>query len=284
MIAFGYYGGKYSHLDWLLPLLDIHDATQYCEPFGGSAAVLLNRKPVHIETYNDLDGEVVNFFRVLREQREELVDQLTFTPFSRYEYLQALKVDEPMTNLERARRFYIRARQSMMAQAQSATAGRWAYSVATEGGTAVPRWINGVPKLIEVAKRLAEVQIENLPGLEVIARYDSLTTLFYVDPPYVMSTRPGGTQYSNELSDKDHEGLAEVLHRCKGFVAVSGYDSGLYRDLYADWHMHTARARVSFASQNRSLRQEVLWTNYNPKTVNSTDTLPLFSHVLETAI
>src|SRR5438034_2900464 len=83
VIAFGWYGGKYSHLDWLLPLLP--NCRHYCEPFGGSAAVLINREPSPVETYNDLDGEVVNFFRVLREQKDTLIEQIGLTPFSRAE-------------------------------------------------------------------------------------------------------------------------------------------------------------------------------------------------------
>src|SRR6266496_5288127 len=110
MIAFGWYGGKYSHLDWLLPLLP--QATHYCEPFGGSAAVLLNREPAPVETYNDIDGEVVNFFRVLREQKEALLEAIGLTPFSREEFQLAIsKATEGVSDVERARRFFIRARQ-----------------------------------------------------------------------------------------------------------------------------------------------------------------------------
>jgi len=90
-IAFGWYGGKYSHLEWLLPLLP--QAHHYCEPFGGSAAVLLNRQPAPVETYNDLDGEVVNFFRVLREQKDELLYAIGMTPFSRAEFGQAIETN-----------------------------------------------------------------------------------------------------------------------------------------------------------------------------------------------
>src|SRR5437763_16863792 len=79
-IAFGWYGGKFSHLDWLLPLLPA--CHHYCEPFAGSAAVLLNREPAPVETYNDIDGEVVNFFRVLRHQKERLAELTGVTPFS----------------------------------------------------------------------------------------------------------------------------------------------------------------------------------------------------------
>jgi DNA adenine methylase len=103
MLVFGWYGGKYSHLGWLLPLLP--DCHHYCEPFGGSAAVLLNREPSPVETYNDLDGEVVHFFRVLREQSDDLIQAIGMTPFSREEFALACSRDESVSSLERARRF-----------------------------------------------------------------------------------------------------------------------------------------------------------------------------------
>jgi hypothetical protein len=108
LIAFGWYGGKFNHLDWLLPLLP--ETTHYCEPFGGSAAVLLNRPPSPVETYNDIDGEVVNFFRVLRDQQEALIQAIGLTPFSREEL--RIACEEPtkgLSDLERARRFFVRA-------------------------------------------------------------------------------------------------------------------------------------------------------------------------------
>src|SRR5437667_11901287 len=87
LIPFGWYGGKYSHLKWLLPLLP--KSHHYCEPFAGSAAVLLNRNPSPVETYNDIDGQVVNFFRILRDRGEDLVKAIALTPFSREEYYEA---------------------------------------------------------------------------------------------------------------------------------------------------------------------------------------------------
>lgn len=280
LIAFGYYGGKFSHLDWLLPLLPMGGVNHYVEPFAGSGAVLLNRKPVHIETYNDLDGEVVNFFRVLRQQKDALVEQLTYTPFSRLEYVSALDTTAIVTDLERARRFYIRARQTMMSLVQNASPGRWAYCVGTDGGSGVDRWVSGIPKLHDVAERLRGVQIENLPAVEVIARYDDPRTLFYVDPPYVMSTRNSGAEYHTELTDDDHSKLAATLKNCRARVALSGYDSGLYRDLYKGWYVYTAKERVSFASQNRSMRTEVLWTNYDPAAINPVSQMDMFAEML----
>jgi DNA adenine methylase len=124
VVAFGWYGGRFSHLDWLLPLLP--PCFHYCEPFGGSAAILLNRILSPVETYNDIDGEVVNFFKVLREEKERLIEAIGLTPFSRQEFAQACELDPNLSNFERARRFYVRARQVRTGLAQTATLGRWA--------------------------------------------------------------------------------------------------------------------------------------------------------------
>jgi len=126
MIALGWYGCKYSHLDWLLPLLP--PSTHYCEPFGGSAAVLINRVPSPVETFNDIDGELVNFFRVLRDSKEKLLEAIGLTPFSREEL--RIAVSEPvdrLNDLECARRFFVRARQVRTGLAQTASEGRWAH-------------------------------------------------------------------------------------------------------------------------------------------------------------
>src|SRR5438270_4248636 len=99
MIAFGYYGGKFSHLDFILPVLP-STYRHYCEPFGGSAAVLINRKPADVETYNDVDSEVTNFFACLREEDEELIRLISLTPFSREELVHANRHERGLTRLE----------------------------------------------------------------------------------------------------------------------------------------------------------------------------------------
>ena len=148
LIAFGWYGGKYSHLDWLLPLLP--EAKHYCEPFGGSAAVLINREPAPVETYNDIDGEVANFFRVLRNQKEALIEAIGLTPFSREEFEVALaEPDRTLTDLERARRFYVLARQVRTGLAQTASSGRWA--VAAGGNWSPLTWEKLTPPFSSTA-------------------------------------------------------------------------------------------------------------------------------------
>src|SRR5690606_7256659 len=169
-IAFGWYGGKFNHLAWLLPLLP--NTRHYCEPFGGSAAVLLNREPSPIETYNDIDGEVVNFFRVLREQKDELIEAIGLTPFSREEFELAIsECDEEISELERARRFFIRAWQVRTGLAQTASSGRWAHCLLTSRAGmagAVSRWLGSVEGLSEIAQRLLRVQIEHAPAEQVV--------------------------------------------------------------------------------------------------------------------
>ena len=261
-IAFGWYGGKFSHLDWLLPLLP--DCHHYCEPFGGSAAVLLNRNPASVETYNDIDGEVANFFKVLRDSRDELVEQIGLTPFSREEFYVALSNDEEeLSDLERARRFFVRARQARTGLAQTATLGRWANCKNTSRAGmsgVVSRWLGSVKGLPGIAERLLRVQIENRPATEVIRLYDSPKTLFYCDPPYVHSTRKDSKAYQFEMTEAEHTELADVLVNCEGMVAVSGYQCELMSDLYRGWRRHDAPPKSIHSS--KGIRQEALWTNF----------------------
>ena len=123
MIAFGWYGGKFSHLDFILPYLP-DDPKHFCDVFGGSAAILINRKPAPIETYNDIDSKLVNFFETLRKQGAKLIKAISLTPFSREELFKACSFERSLTKLERARRFYVRARQTRTGLAQTSSEGR----------------------------------------------------------------------------------------------------------------------------------------------------------------
>lgn len=262
VIAFGWYGGKFNHLNWLLPLLP--DATHYCEPFGGSASVLLNRKPSLVETYNDIDGEVVNFFRVLRDRQEELIQAIGLTPFSREELrIAAEESIDDLSELERARRFFVRARQVRTGLAQTASVGRWAHCKLTSRAGmagAVSRWLGSVEGLSEIVQRLLRVQIENSPAIEVIQRYDSEETLFYCDPPYPHASRGDANAYRYEMIDDEHRQLAEVLKNVKGKVALSGYHCDLLDKLYEDWDYIEASPKQCLSVKQP--RTEVLWINY----------------------
>ncbi len=265
LIAFGWYGGKFSHLGWLLPLLPA--AQHYCEPFGGSAAVLLNREPSPVETYNDIDGEVVNFFRCLREQKDALIEAIGLTPFSREEFELAISGErEGLSDLERARRFFIRARQVRTGLAQKASAGRWAHCLLTSRAGmagAVSRWLGSVEDLSEIAQRLLRVQIEHSSAADVIRRYDSKDTLFYCDPPYPHDARGDVNAYAYEMTDEEHRKLAAVLHDIKGKAALSSYHCGLMDELYGDWRC--IEAPIKNCHSVKTPRQEVLWVNYDPE-------------------
>jgi len=263
MIAFGWYGGKFSHLDFLLPNLP-EDAKHFCDVFGGSAAVLVNRAPAPVETYNDLDSELVNFFEVLRgNSSSKLIKTIALTPFSREELTRACQPTPKNHKLERARRFYVRARQTRTGLAQKSSEGRWAHCVLTSRAGmagAVSRWLGAVEGLPEIVQRLQRVQIENAPAIEIIQRYDTPDTLFYLDPPYVHSSRGDANAYGNEMGDEDHAELAELLNTIKGRAAISGYRTKLYDKLYRKWKRIDAPLKTCHSVQKE--RRESLWVNF----------------------
>lgn len=268
LIPFGWYGGKFSHLDWLLPLLP--ECHHYCEPFAGSGAILLNREPSPVETFNDLDGEVVNFFRVLRDDKKRLVEAIGLTPFSREEFAIACEVNPGLSPLERARRFYVRARQVRTGLAQTASLGRWANCKNTSRAGmsgVISRWLGAIEDLPAVAERLLRVQIENRPAIDAIRLYDSPGTLFYCDPPYVHSTRGDSNAYEFEMTDKQHEELAEVLNGVQGMVAFSNYQAEILDEFFPapKWHKTVTRERTVHSTKDK--RVEILWTNYDPRQI-----------------
>lgn len=218
-----------------------------------------------METYNDIDGEVANFFRVLRDQKERIIEAIGLTPFSREEL--SLAVSEPsngFSDLERARRFFVRARQTRTGLAQTASSGRWATCRDTSRagmGGAVSRWLGSVEGLPQVTGRLLRVQIENRPAIEVIKQYDSERTLFYCDPPYPHESRGDKNAYGYEMHEKEHNELARLLHEVKGLVAISGYHCRLMDEAYDGWRCVEEPTKICHSV--KQARQEVLWMNYD---------------------
>jgi DNA adenine methylase len=279
LIAFGWYGGKFSHLNWLLPQLP--ECLHYCEPFAGSGAVLLNKEPSPVETYNDIDGEVVNFFKVLREEKDDLIEQIALTPFSREEFGLACELNPELSNLERARRFYIRARQVRTGLAQTATIGRWANCKNTSRAGmsgVVSRWLGGVEQLEFIAERLLRVQIENRPAIDVIKLYDSKETLFYCDPPYIHETRGDTKSYGYEMDNSAHIELAKILNSAEGLVAISNYECDLMNELYPPEKWTKIYSPEKTIHSTKDIRQEVLWVNYNPNKHNVNNIISLFEN------
>lgn len=264
MIAFAYYGGKQTLLPDLLPLLPRCD--HFVDLFGGSAAVLLNRFPSPIETYNDINSELVNFFRVLREQPQDLVRALYFTPYAREEF--ELAWQPTLDPVEQARRTMIRI-QMDRAKAGKRSDKSWAVNkkyIAGAHAYHVKAFHTKAVELDFVAARLKNVQIENRPALKIIDTYDSPQTLIYADPPYLPAARTSANDYANEMKLIDHEELAQRFNSCKSKVALSGYDHPCMDDFYPpDRWIKTLFKERRVPMSNKGLRrQEVLWTNYDP--------------------
>ncbi|NLE30614.1 MAG: DNA adenine methylase, partial [Phycisphaerae bacterium] len=169
--------------------------------------------------------------------------------------------------VERARRFYIKARQTRTGLAQTASLGRWANCKDTSRAGmsgVVSRWLGGIDALEEIARRLIRVQIENRPAIDVIRLYDSPDTLFYCDPPYLHATRGDTKAYGFEMNENQHREFAKVVNECQGKVAVSGYDHPIMDDLFKSNKWFKISGVNKTIHSTKGTRQEMLWTNYNP--------------------
>lgn len=234
----------------------------YIEPFGGAASVLLNKDPVDVETYNDIDLRLSRLFQVLRDDGEKFVELLRLTPYSEVVFAEAAEYPADAWSVDKAVCDFIRWRQSFGGQRQS-----WSFTKArARGGMAgdVNAWWTAIEGLPEVIDRLKRVQITCQSAFDMIPRFDHPDALIYCDPPYVHSTRAKGSRraYHHEMSDEDHTRLAELLHRCEAAVAVSGYESELYEDLYCDWRKVVFEiANHAAGGKSKARMREWLWVN-----------------------
>lgn len=248
-----YHGGKWTLAPWLMAFFPSHRV--YCEPFGGGASVLLRKERSYAEIYNELDGEIVNVFKVAREQGHSLAEQLALTPFSRDEFkLAHLSTDDPV---ERARRTVIRSFMGFGSNAIQRTSGFRANSNRS-GTTPAHDWANYAEAFPGLVERMRGVVIENRDAADVVAAHDSPDTLFYVDPPYAFITRDKGADYRHEMDDAAHVGMADYLRAAKGYVVLSGYPCALYdNELFHDWQRHERKHLADGARP----RIEVVWLN-----------------------
>jgi len=246
-----YYGSKWQIAQWIVQFFPVHDC--YVEPYCGGASVYFRKNPAFVDVLNDLNGDVVNFFKVLRTQTDEFIRQIELTPFSRAEYHEAFEpCDDPM---ESARRFYIRAWQAFGGGGVKEKTG-FRTQKNIHRGTSVSKEWQRTRGLWLAAERLRDAIIESDDALTIIKRYDTPKTLFYVDPPYVLKAR-GRTleRYQHEASDVHHRQLADALHQIEGMAAVSGYPSALYEELYSGWRM-ASRTNTTNGNSNSV---ECLW-------------------------
>lgn len=263
-----YYGGKWSLAPWILTFFPEHGV--YVEPMGGAGSVLLRKEPAKIEVYNDLDGEMVNLFRVLRDEMtaSRLYEALALTPYASEEFFAAYEpIAEPV---ERARRTIIRG---LMGHGSSGANGVKKTGFRRPCGnefSPASDWANWREQIPAFASRLSGVIIESIDALKLLDQYDAPAALFYVDPPYPVSTRGRAYEgcprhagvdvvYRHDMrEDDEHRALAEALHKCAGMVVLSGYPCDLYDlELFPDWE----RMERSHFADSRLERTEVVWLN-----------------------
>ena len=251
-----YPGSKWSIADWIIHFFPNHRS--YLEPFFGSGAVFFRKKRSCIETINDLDNDVINFFQWVRDDPEKLAHKIYWTPYSRVEYEKAFAtIDSETDSLKRAVNFSIRLMMGYGYRTTNEKVG-WKSDVqGRESAYAARHWSVTPEQIMEAAERLRGVQIEHMPAIKLIQRFNDPKVLIYADPPYLLSTRKRA-QYQCEMTDSDHEELIDTLKKHRGPVILSGYESELYSSLLSDWYHEKNK---SFA-QSGKRRTEVLWMNF----------------------
>lgn len=255
-----YYGAKVTIAERIVALFPDHE--HYVEPYAGSLAVLLAKRPSRMETVNDIDAQLMTFWQILRDRPADLARACALTPHARAEHAAAYEPvpdDHPDRQLEVARRVWVR-----LTQGRSGTLRRtgWRFHIdPARSSASVPSYLAGyVNRMAAAAERLARVSLECRPALDVIAAYGAQPdVLLYVDPPYLGSTR--SLNYRHEMgAERDHRELAAHLEACRATVVLSGYHSPLYDDLYAGWDRREITTATGQAAR-WSARTEVLWCN-----------------------
>ncbi len=248
-----YPGAKNRIADWICGYIPLHEV--YVEPYFGSGAVFFNKNPSRIETINDLDKNVVNYFRVIREHPEELAYQLSMTPFSRDEYYAACEIDRMDSDIERARKFAVRCWQGF--GCSNLYRNGFRSSQQSHSPHTTKEWRSIPERILAATERLKNAQIENLPAVEIIKRYDTPDVFMYIDPPYLHGTRKNYL-YRHEMKDEEHLQLLEILREHPGKILLSGYDNRMYNEILAGWNKVSKKTQAEAGIQ----RIETLWMNY----------------------
>lgn len=270
-----WFGGKWNLLNQILPLIPY--AQGYIEPFGGGWSVFFARKPSPSECYNDLDGNLVNLMRVIRnpETCAELERRLKLTLYAREEKALAWKLLKTKTyadNIERAWALFVVINQSFRAGQNSS----WGFSKVPKDGKAGN--VNAYQKRLMFFEkwldRLKDAQIDNQDAVKVMDNFDSSETVFYCDPPYLQATRKTKNDYAHEMTDEQHICFLQACKSAQGAVVISGYDNELYRGELDGWELRTfditctaaGRTRLSDlkgkgAGKEKQPRVECVWRN-----------------------
>lgn len=249
-----YPGAKNRIAKWICEYIPPHGV--YLEPFFGSGAVFFNKEPAKIETINDLDDDVVNYFEVIRDKSDELIAALEMTPYAREEYNRAFVKSEKDSDVERVRKFVIKC--WMGFGCSNLYKNGFRSSQQSTSPRTTKEWNEFPERLRAAAMRLKMAQIEKLPAVELIRRYNSADVFIYADPPYLRDLRKSYL-YRHEMTDGEHMELLQALKEHPGKVMISGYESDLYNQELSGWKkIHkTTQAEAGIK------RVETIWMNYN---------------------
>ena len=251
-----YYGGKFRLAPWIIAHFPPHEC--YVEPFCGASSVFLRKWPAAIEVINDRDQDVINFFRVLREQADNLIRAIFVTPYSRTEFDLAWEMVDS-NPLEQARRYYVRAQQGW--SGGRAESSGWRLQHSSNGGKSVTKEWGRVEHLYPIVQRLKHAIVENDDALTIIERYDRPHTLFYLDPPYLAECKnPRYNKYQCEVDYNYHCRLLEALQKIQGMAIISGYPSDLYDRYLGHWQRHQTEAQT-LNPKYKAI--EVIWLSPN---------------------
>jgi DNA adenine methylase len=264
-----FYGGKWLLAPWVLSFMPSHRV--YVELFGGGGSVLLRKPRSDREIYNDIDSDIVNVFRVLRDRPDELLQGVDLTPYSREEYELACEPSEDP--VERARRSLVRLGMghsgggsqydSFLGNGHRKAPPGFRTGELRKGGSSAGGWATFSDVLGDIVERFKGVTIECRDALDLLPVWDSPGTVFYADPPYLPDTRRTKSVYKHEMTEEQHVALAKALNQVQGLVLVSGYESHLYDELYVGWEKHFKEARSQGIRRDNPYvdvdRVEVLW-------------------------
>ncbi len=282
-VPFGYFGSKNRLALKLCINLPPHNC--WVEAFGGSASLTFSKKIAPIEVVNDIDSDVVNLFRQIRDNHEELCKLVSLTPYSRGELNSSRISNRSDSDLERARKFLV---QSMMAinGAFGKDRGGFSYSNSYTRNSMearASRWYNLPERIAGVVERLRYVRIENKDARDLMDMFRNRpATLLYLDPPYLAKRSKG---YNNdENNDLFHKELLTIANQSKCMIFISGYENPLYDQFL---NLETGWGKQILLSNTRSVkgenlsRKEVVWMNKQFIKAQSTGRIPIRLSAME---
>ena len=248
-----YPGAKNRLAPWIVSHIPPHKV--YCEPFLGSGAVFLNKEPAYNEILNDIDNDIYNFFKAVREYPEKLCKLIDATPYSRTEYSTAY-MDESVSDLERARRFAVKCWQGFGCGNKYKNGYR--RGIGATSPNPARAWAK-LPDTIQLAaERLKNAQIEQVDALKLIKDMHGESTFIYIDPPYMKETRKKKNQYNHEMTDEQHVKLLQIVKESDCKIMISAYENELYDNILADWK----KEHKSPTAECSRKRTETLYMNY----------------------